>query len=149
MEWASSLILAMLLVLAFFAPPSCMAADDPVAEAVDRYLSNLPSDWFQMKPEVLYQKLITGEEWFVLDVRRPEEFATGHLKGAINIPVHELGKNTDLLPVKLGRPIVVYCGSGVRSMFATSALLILGYECVYNMRGGFSAWEAAGLPIEH
>ncbi|MGI6517214.1 MAG: rhodanese-like domain-containing protein [Bacillota bacterium] len=150
MRLAISLTLAVLTVLAPFAASSCRAEHDRVVvEAVDKCLSSLPSDWFQMKPEVLYEKLDGGEEWFVLDVRRPEEFATGHLQGAVNIPVHELGKKINFLPQEMERQIVVYCGSGVRSMFAASALLILGYECVYNMRGGFSAWEAAGLPVEH
>jgi len=111
-------------------------------------VSNLPSDWFQMKPEVLLQKLDLGEEIFVLDARRPDEFAAGHVEGAVNIPVHDLAKHIDQLPNDPDTLIVVYCRSGVRSMFATSALLVLGYNKVYNMPGGFLAWQDAGYPIE-
>jgi len=138
---------AALLILTLFAVPS-FAAEDAVVKAVDNFVSNLPSDWFQMKPEVLLQKLDLGEEIFVLDVRRPDEFAAGHVEGAVNIPVHDLAKHIDQLPDDPDTLIVVYCRSGVRSMFATSALLVLGYNKVYNMPGGFLAWQDAGYPIE-
>ena len=138
---------AAVLILAMFAVPT-FAAEDAVVKAVDNFVSNLPSDWFQMKPEVLLQKLDLGEEIFVLDVRRPDEFAAGHVEGAVNVPVHDLAKHIDQLPDDPDTLIVVYCRSGVRSMFATSALLVLGYDKVYNMPGGFMAWQDAGYPIE-
>ncbi len=75
-------------------------------------------------------------------------FAAGHVEGAVNIPVHDLAKHIDQLPDDPSTLIVVYCRSGVRSMFATSALLVLGYDKVYNMPGGFMAWQDAGYPIE-
>ena len=138
---------AAILILTLFAVPG-FAAEDAVVKAVDNFVSNLPSDWFQMKPEVLLQKLDLGEEIFVLDVRRPDEFAAGHVEGAVNIEVHDLAKHIDQLPDDPSTLIVVYCRSGVRSMFATSALLVLGYNKVYNMPGGFLAWQDAGYPIE-
>ncbi|MBP7892754.1 MAG: rhodanese-like domain-containing protein [Firmicutes bacterium] len=138
---------AAILILTLFAVPG-FAAEDAVVKAVDNFVSNLPSDWFQMKPEVLLQKLDLGEEIFVLDVRRPDEFAAGHIEGAVNIPVHDLAKHIDQLPDDPDTLIVVYCRSGVRSMFATSAVLVLGYNKVYNMPGGFLAWQDAGYPIE-
>ena len=138
---------AAILILTLFAVPG-FAAEDAVVKAVDNFVSNLPSDWFQMKPEVLLQKLDLGEEIFVLDVRRPDEFAAGHVEGAVNIEVHDLAKHIDQLPDDPSTLIVVYCRSGVRSMFATSALLVLGYNKVYNMPGGFLAWQDAGYAIE-
>jgi len=138
---------AAVLILTLFAVPT-FAAEDAVVKAVDNFVSNLPSDWFQMKPEVLLQKIDLGEEIFVLDVRRPDEFAAGHVEGAVNIEVHDLAKHIDQLPDDPSTLIVVYCRSGVRSMFATSALLVLGYNKVYNMPGGFLAWQDAGYPIE-
>ena len=138
---------AAVLILTLFAVPT-FAAEDAVVKAVDNFVSNLPSDWFQMKPEVLLQKLDLGEDIFVLDVRRPDEFAAGHVEGAVNVPVHDLAKHIDQLPDDPDTLIVVYCRSGVRSMFATSALLVLGYNKVYNMPGGFLAWQDAGYPIE-
>lgn len=139
--------LIVLLVLTLFAVPT-FAAEDDVIKAVDNFVSNLPSDWFQMKPEVLLKKLNLGEMIFVLDVRRPDESAAGHVEGAVNIPVHELAKHVDELPDDPDTLIVVYCRSGVRSMFATSALLVLGYSTVYNMPGGFLAWQDAGYRIQ-
>ncbi|MEA4883328.1 MAG: rhodanese-like domain-containing protein [Clostridia bacterium] len=148
MNKLTTVALATILVLSLLAMPA-FAEPDPVVTAVDNYLTKLPSDWFQMKPEVLLQKLDIGEEIFVLDVRRPDEFAAGHVEGAVNIEVHELAKHIDQLPDDPNALIVVYCRSGVRSMFGTSALLMLGFNRVYNMPGGFLAWQDAGYPIAH
>lgn len=70
----------------------------------------------------------------VLDVRTPPEFAGGHAKGAVNIPVGELG-------VRLGElgepgPIVVYCASGMRSARAASLLRAAGFEPIDAKRLG-------------
>ena len=46
-------------------------------------------------------------------------------------------------------PITLYCGAGTRSAIGASLLQAQGFEDVANAKGGFDAWEAAGLPIEH
>ncbi|QSQ11234.1 rhodanese-like domain-containing protein [Myxococcus landrumensis] len=75
----------------------------------------------------------------LLDVRTPEEFAEGHLPGALNIPV-------DLLSERLGElgspetPVVVYCRSGKRSTRAETLLKERGFQQVLNL-GPMSAWE--------
>lgn len=74
----------------------------------------------------------------LLDVRTPGEFASGHIKGALNIPVHELGTRVGELGAT-SRPVVVYCASGMRSARATSLLRKKGWGEVYNL-GPQSAW---------
>jgi rhodanese-related sulfurtransferase len=118
-----------------------------VVRAVQNMARNLPSDMFQMSPAALAQRLQAGQELFLLDVRRPDEFAAGRIEGAVNVPVHEIAEDLHLLPEDPETFIVVYCRSGVRSMFATAALLMLGYKTVYNMQGGIIAWEAAGFSV--
>jgi len=73
----------------------------------------------------------------LLDVRTREEFANGHLPGAVNVPVGELAARTREL-VSPKRPIVVYCRSGARSASAASQLGHLGVE-VHDL-GPMSAW---------
>ena len=73
----------------------------------------------------------------LLDVRTPGEFSGGHLDGAINIPVQELGGRLD--EVAKDRPVVVYCRSGARSERARQMLVANGVEKVLNL-GGMSAW---------
>lgn len=62
----------------------------------------------------------------LLDVRTPAEFASGHLDGAVNIPVQELSARAG--EVARGRPVVVYCRSGRRSADAKRILEARGHE---------------------
>jgi rhodanese-related sulfurtransferase len=80
----------------------------------------------------------------VVDVRTPQEYAQGHLKGAINIPLSDL-------PLQIGgldqsRPILVYCQTGVRSAQAATMLVNASFTQVYDMEGGLTAWINAGYP---
>ena len=72
----------------------------------------------------------------LLDVRTKGEFSGGHIKGAINIPVQELGARKKELAKKGSKKIVVYCASGMRS--ASAASMLSGYD-VYNL-GPMGAW---------
>lgn len=82
-----------------------------------------------------------GESVLYLDVRSLLEFSNGHVENAVNIDVEELENNVeDLIPNK-ERIIIVYCQSGTRSERASKKLIELGYANVYNMLGGYSAYE--------
>ena len=83
----------------------------------------------------------------VLDVRPPDEFALGHLPGAINIPLAELERRLAELPRKL--EIVAYCRGPycVLSFEAVAALRAVGFEA-RRLEDGLPEWRAAGLPIE-
>ncbi|RKH50157.1 rhodanese-like domain-containing protein [Corallococcus interemptor] len=75
----------------------------------------------------------------LVDVRTPEEFAAGHLPGAMNIPVDELPQRL----AELGsprKPVVIYCRSGARSSRAEALLKERGFQDVFNL-GPMSAWE--------
>lgn len=81
----------------------------------------------------------------LVDVRTPEEFAGGHIPGAINISLQSLPQRMKELPQD--QPIVVYCRSGSRSATATQLLTRAGYTDLYDL-GGIIAWNAQRLPIE-
>ena len=80
----------------------------------------------------------------LIDVRTPEEFASGHIDGSVNIPVEEMQGRLDDVPSDV--PIVVYCRSGNRSATAARILTEAGYAHVYDL-GGIQDWVAEGLPI--
>lgn len=82
---------------------------------------------------------------FLLDVRQPSEYQTGHIAGAALIPLPELGARMRELPQ--GREILCVCQSGNRSSSAARQLLKAGYPAV-NVRGGMHAWQAARLPVK-
>ncbi|MBR1766927.1 MAG: rhodanese-like domain-containing protein [Bacteroidales bacterium] len=82
----------------------------------------------------------------LIDVRTAEEYAEGHLPGAVNIDVNNeafVGQAGSL-----GNTIAVYCLRGSRSMKAATLLAKSGKE-VYNLDGGITAWKKAELKIEH
>jgi phage shock protein E len=78
----------------------------------------------------------------VLDVRTPEEYAAGHVPGAILIPHDQLAMRLDAL--ERDRPIVVYCRTGRRSGLAETLLRQHGHE-VRQLQGSWQGWQAAGL----
>jgi ArsR family transcriptional regulator len=83
----------------------------------------------------------------VLDVRPEDEFALGHLPGAINIPFGKLEDRLDELPAD--REVIAYCRGPycVLSFEAVAALRARGY-LVRRLEDGYPEWKAAGLPIE-
>lgn len=74
----------------------------------------------------------------LVDVRSPGEFAGGHLPGAVNLPIGELGAHLGKLGEK-HQPIIVYCASGARSALARSQLKSRGFEQVFNL-GPMTRW---------
>ena len=82
----------------------------------------------------------------VLDVRGQAEWKAGHIPGVENIP---LGYLLDrIAEVPAGRPVVLHCQGGTRSLIAASLLEARGITDVINLTGGFGAWERSGLPVE-
>jgi rhodanese-related sulfurtransferase len=81
----------------------------------------------------------------VVDVREPNEWAEGHLEGALHIPLSRLAANVHLLASQA--PIVVMCQAGARSTVGASLLRASGLSNVLNAAGGINAWRQAQLPI--
>lgn len=95
---------------------------------------------FELSPEVFRDRLAQG--WPVLDVRETEEFAVGHLPQAENMPLSSFHEETLRARFGLDQPILLYCQKGVRSLNALQQLRALGYQQVYSLAGGLSAWDA-------
>jgi rhodanese-related sulfurtransferase len=74
----------------------------------------------------------------VLDVRKPNEFAEGHVKDALNIPVNELTDPLNIASMEEDQNIYVHCQGGYRSMIATSLLKREGIHNLRNIVGGFN-----------
>jgi rhodanese-related sulfurtransferase len=81
----------------------------------------------------------------VLDVREPAEFKSGHVRGAIHVPVRQLPDRLDKL--KRDKPYAVICQSGSRSRGATNLLLDRGFEGAVSVSGGTGAWARSGRPL--
>lgn len=85
------------------------------------------------------EMLDKGKDFVLLDVRTKEEFADGHIKGAINIPLQVLENEVTTEIEDKEAMIVLYCRSGVRTLQADCILGELGYDNVYDM-GGILSW---------
>jgi len=83
----------------------------------------------------------------LIDVREPGEFSGGHLPGAMNLPLGEVGAQAGHLPREV--PLVAYCGRGERASSAASLLERAGLGPLLILPGGTGAWKDAGYPVEH
>lgn len=87
----------------------------------------------------------TGEPHVLVDVRTPQEFASGHIPGAVNISLQELPSQLDSLPKD--QPIVLYCRSGARSNTAAQIMARAGFTEIYDL-GGIISWQAQGNQLQ-
>ena len=91
--------------------------------------------------------LVEKSNALILDVRTPEEFAAGHVKGAVNLNIYDTAFKEALSKLDRAKPILVYCKSGGRSSDAASQMKEMGFGEVYNFGGGMLAWSNAEKPI--
>jgi len=93
------------------------------------------------------QQIVDDGGAVILDVRTPEEFAAGHLPGAININVEASDFDTKVAGLDESAETLVYCQTGNRSGVATDKMADLGFTDVSDLQGGIEAWAAAGEVI--
>ena len=84
----------------------------------------------------------------ILDIRTPEEFAAGHIAGAINIDYYASDFEARLGELDLDVPYVMYCNSGNRSGNTLPLMDSIGFAEVYELDGGIQAWFNSGNPVE-
>lgn len=107
-----------------------------------------PASGGEISADELAARIRNGSPPVILDVRTPEEFAAGHIPGAINIPYDQLSTRTGELPATKSEEIVVHCQSGKRAGMAEKVLEEDGYTNVRDLSGHFSGWQASGRPTE-
>src|SRR5438093_281234 len=119
--------------------------------ATNRGVDDKPWAMLTTNPEVAEVPLEAleqrGPEAVVLDVREPDEYAHGHVPGAINVPQAELASRLDEIP--RDRPVLAICQRGSRSYRAAQFLKQLGYRDVVSVAGGTGTWEEEGKPLSY
>jgi rhodanese-related sulfurtransferase len=95
-----------------------------------------------------FEKLRATGKVVVLDVRTPREFAAGHAPGAVNIDVKASDFEKKVKDLDPNKTYLVYCGAGVRSANACGKMSKLNFGELYNLAGGFNAWQKAGHKTE-
>ncbi|WP_158972218.1 rhodanese-like domain-containing protein [Paraglaciecola sp. L3A3] len=91
---------------------------------------------------------IDPEQHIIVDVRTKEEFAEGHVPGAINIPLSTIQTGTDQLNLGKDKTVVLYCRSGYRAGKAADLLLNGGYSKLLHLEGDMLGWNKSGLDVE-
>ena len=93
-------------------------------------------------------RISTGEQFVLIDVREESEFAAGHLPRSTSLGKGIIERDIESLVPNPSSEVVLYCGGGFRSALAADNLQKMGYSNIVSMDGGFREWKEAGLPIE-
>jgi len=87
-----------------------------------------------------------GEKFLLVDVREDNEWANGHIPGAIHLGKGVIERDIEQAVPDPKAKIILYCGGGFRSALAAENLQKMGYTNVESMDGGWKGWVSAGLP---
>jgi phage shock protein E len=140
----------------FFAWPAIVAALVPclVCVAAESGPTNsAPNQSAGRKPAQLVEpaeasELIASKKVVVLDVRSPAEYAHGHIAGSTNLDFHGRDFRSKLEKLDKNQPYLVHCAVGMRSAQACKVMNQLDFKTLYDLKGGLTAWEKAGQPVE-
>ncbi|MCS6823251.1 MAG: thioredoxin domain-containing protein [Cytophagaceae bacterium] len=118
---------------------SCTQSGSSQANSTTQVLSPVA---FKQKADSLPMK-------YIVDVRTPEEYAHGHIEGAVNINIYDSDFESRINSLDKTKPVLVYCKSGGRSNSAVKAFAQAGFNTIYDLRGGLMAWQNNNLPLSH
>ncbi len=96
----------------------------------------------------IHRRVSRGDDFILVDVREDNEWADGHLPGAIHLARGIIERDIEVTLPDLDAEIVLYCGGGFRSVLAADNLARMGYTHVVSMDGGYRGWVEQGLPVE-
>jgi len=100
-----------------------------------------------ISPAEFKEKVDSGE-YMIVDIRTPEEFQAGHVKGAINVDFYSPDFKSKVAKLNRNKKYLYYCRSGHRSGQASALAKELGFNVAYELKGGINAWQEAGYKIE-
>lgn len=118
-------------------------ADSPVAVSAGATASTAPASGSELGAAE-FAAALKRSGTTVLDVRTPQEFAEGHLPGAVNLDVSSPDFASQIATLDPTQPYAVYCRSGNRSGVALAAMAEQGFTAAYHLQGGIGAWQEAG-----
>ncbi|WP_062059839.1 rhodanese-like domain-containing protein [Aquimarina longa] len=92
--------------------------------------------------------LLQMEKVQLIDVRTPDEFAEGHIEGAINIDFRNKNFEELIIKVDKTKPVAVYCGTGRRSGKCSAYMKKAGFTKIYDLNGGITEWKYKGKEVK-
>ncbi len=98
----------------------------------------------RINPEQAKQMIDSGA--MIVDVREPDETKTGHVPGAVLMPVNSVYNRVNELPKD--KDLIFICAVGQRSALAAEIAAAMGYSRLFNVDGGTDAWRSKGFPLQ-
>jgi len=92
-------------------------------------------------------RLQSGETFLLVDVREDNEWASGHIPGAVHMGRGIIERDIEVKVPETSTKMILYCGGGFRSALVADNLQKMGYTNLESMDGGWRGWVAAGLPM--
>ena len=138
--------LGMMALLGLLIVPSVL-----VSGCIGQGVSNLETQIIEDVPLeeafALMEDNRSNQNFVIIDVRTPEEYANGHIEKAINLDFYSETFKDELDTLDRDKVYLIYCRSANRSGKALDMMAELGFSEVYNMLGGMVRWEEVGLPV--
>jgi rhodanese-related sulfurtransferase len=117
----------------------------PFFVAILMVACNTPNNVLDVKQ---FEQKLAGSNTVIIDVRTPQEFAEGHIEGAMNIDFYDNHFENKINAIDKSKTILVYCKSGKRSGKAATILAKNKFKNVYDLSGGITNWIASGKSVE-
>ena len=116
---------------------------DILLAATDNYVSSERGKMPTVSAQEIYEKAVTGGDsgYFLVSLQKPEDYAKGHVKGAVNIPYSQVAKEENLQKLPKDKKIVLICYTGHTASYTSMFLNQLGYEA-YAMKFGMMGWNS-------
>jgi len=140
-------VLPSVVVLLALAVLPLRSAEDPKAKSAHGDKPAVPKPVRNVGLEE-FDKLRADSKNTVLDVRTADEFAKGHIPGAVNLDYNSPDFQKKVAALDKNKTYLVHCAGGVRSAKACVAMDKLEFKSLINLEPGFRAWEKAGKPVE-
>lgn len=112
-------------------------------------LAQAPTKARALTPKQAQQVMTTTPGIVILDIRTPEEYRSGHIKGAENMDFYSRDFQKDLNALDKTKPYLIYCRTGRRSNVTIKYMEQMGFENILHMAKGIMDWTGRGLPLEH
>ncbi len=122
---------------------TAVSAKSPVEDAVNAYFTNMPADIYKISEKDFIAKVKANEPMFILDIRQPDVYAKGHIKGAVNAPWGiPISDNLEKLPKD--KTVMVYCYTGQTAGQAVALLNMAGF----NAKSVNLGWDLGIAKVE-
>jgi len=128
-------LISLLLLIVAMGFSALSSAADPNESFIQNVTVNAAAELIDQNPDIV-----------ILDVRTPVEYWYSHIENAVNINYYSFSFNSQLRQLDRNKTYIVHCHSGVRSGNTLPLMQEAGFNKIYHMNGGFSAWKSADLP---